>query len=49
MLPDLFALVIFLIGSHFMPVPAGLWEPPIYASQVAGMTGVHHHTQFFIG
>jgi hypothetical protein len=41
-------LVIFLIGSHMYPT--GLdHNPPIYASHVAGMTGMYHHTQLFIG
>jgi hypothetical protein len=45
----LFALVIFQIGSYFI-LGGGLdCDPPIYASQVSGMTGTHHHTWLFIG
>jgi hypothetical protein len=47
MFPVLYALVIFEIGSHFMPGPAStaiLFVLP----HKAGMTGMHHHTQPFI-
>jgi hypothetical protein len=45
----LFALVIFKIRLH-ISVPDCLdYNPPIYASCVAGMTGMYHHAQLFIG
>jgi hypothetical protein len=46
--PSLFTFIIFLIGSHF-DVWAGLdHDSPIYASCIAGMTDMYHHTHCFI-
>jgi hypothetical protein len=48
MLLALFAFVIFQIGSHiFAWVSLGI-DPPIYATHVAEMTGVYHHTQLSV-
>jgi hypothetical protein len=48
MSPALFALVNFEIGSC-ANAQAGLdWDPSIYASCGAGMTGVSHHTQHML-
>jgi hypothetical protein len=37
------------VESHFFAQAGVDSAPSIYASYVAGMTGVHHHTQLFIG
>jgi hypothetical protein len=37
--PNPFALVIFEIGSCFMPQPTWDLDPPIYAFHIAGVTG----------
>jgi hypothetical protein len=47
MLPALFALVIFQIGSHIFTW-AVLDYNLIYISHLAGMTVMHHHIQLFI-
>jgi hypothetical protein len=39
----------FLLGSHVYARASLHWDPPIYTSCIAGMTGTHHHTQFYIG
>jgi hypothetical protein len=45
----LFALDVFQIVSHIY-VQAGLnCDSSIYASHMAGMTGVHHHTLLLLG
>jgi hypothetical protein len=41
--PALFALAIFQIGSHIYAQASLGCNPPVYSSQVAGMTGVYHH------
>jgi hypothetical protein len=45
MLPTLFALVIFKIGSCFMLWQSGPWPSRLttYALQVGGITGTCHH------
>jgi hypothetical protein len=49
MTPVLFALGIFQIESRVY-VWAGLdWDPPIYATCVAGVTGMNHFAQLFTG
>jgi hypothetical protein len=46
--PALFALVIFYIRSGIY-AQAGLdCNLPIYASQIAEMIGMHHHTQLLL-
>jgi hypothetical protein len=47
-LPVLYILAIFEIGSPFMSRPA-CTVILFVLSWVAGMTGVHHHAQLFIG
>jgi hypothetical protein len=47
--PVLFALGICWIGSHIYALASLDCNPPIYASCVFGMTGMHHHIQFIIG
>jgi hypothetical protein len=42
--PDIFALVIFHIGSCFILGRV----PPFYVSHLAGMTGMHHHAKLFL-
>jgi hypothetical protein len=44
--PILFALIIFLIGSPAYAFASLDHSPPAYGS---GITGMCHHTQFFIG
>jgi hypothetical protein len=38
-------LVILEIGSHFYAQTSLDCNPPMYASLVGGITGVHHHAQ----
>jgi hypothetical protein len=47
--PSLIALAIFQIGSRVCPQACLDHVPPVFASHIVGMTGAHHHTQFFIG
>jgi hypothetical protein len=46
--PVFFALVVFGIGFHIYSWADLDHNPPIYASSVAGMIGVCHHTQLLI-
>jgi hypothetical protein len=43
--PAHFALVIFWTGSYFFFPQVGLDRDSIYASYIAGVIGVHYHTQ----
>jgi hypothetical protein len=45
--PALFALVIFQIGSHGF-CPASNYDPPIYASYIAGITGTPPHSAYLL-
>jgi hypothetical protein len=46
----LFAFIIFQIGSCFHALASQHGgDSPIYASNVAGITGAYHYTQLFIG
>jgi hypothetical protein len=47
--PALFVLVIFEIGSLLYACAALDYDPPIYASCMAKVTGSHYHTQHFTG
>jgi hypothetical protein len=40
-----FALGIFLIGCHVNAWESLNHDTPIFASCMAGMTGIHHHAQ----
>jgi hypothetical protein len=44
----LLGLVIFQVGSCLRDLAGLNCNPSVYASQVAGMTGVHHHTQILL-
>jgi hypothetical protein len=44
-----FALGIFRIGSQLYYCDGLDDDSPIYASCIAGMTGMHHHAQLVIG
>jgi hypothetical protein len=45
--PDLFTLVIFQIRSCIYAQIGLDYDPPIYASHVAGVTSMHRHAQLF--
>jgi hypothetical protein len=49
MAPAFFALVIFRVGSHIYVWASLDYGYPIHSSCIAGMTGMYHHTQLFIG
>jgi hypothetical protein len=46
--PVLFAFLIFGIGSSVYAWPGLDCYPPIYASCLAEMTGMHHHGQLLL-
>jgi hypothetical protein len=48
MLPALFALVIFEIGSHFMPGPAWTVIFLFVLPCIARMMSKHHHAQLLV-
>jgi hypothetical protein len=43
-----FCLLFFQIGSCISAQASLDWDPPTYASHVAGMTGMHQHTQLLL-
>jgi hypothetical protein len=49
MLPAIFALVIFEIGSPAYAQGSLDHNPPVYVPCGTKMTSTHHHTQIFIG